>query len=186
MNDNQIVDLYWARSESAISETSAKYGSYCHTIAYQILNSLEDSEECVSDTWFRAWNTMPPQRPSCLKAFLGKITRNLSLDRYDMRTAQKRGSGQLPSALEELQQCIPAPGGEEQVIEQLVLTQILNRFLGELSREQRRIFLRRYWYLSSIDEIARDFHISESKVKMTLLRSRKKLKKRLEEEGAAV
>lgn len=184
MNDTQIIDLYWTRSERAIEESDGKYGHYCHTIAYNILSNDEDSEECVSDTWLRAWNAMPPQRPSRLKAFFGKITRNLSLDCFDRRHAEKRGAGQTEAALEELQDCLPARGGEEQVIERMVLTETLNRFLKELKPEARNIFLRRYWYMSSVGEIARDFHISESKVKMTLHRTRGKLKDILEKEGA--
>ena len=102
VNDSAIIDLYWARKEQALEETDLKYGGFCRTIAYNILHSREDSEECVNDTWMRAWNTMPPQRPSVLQSFLGKITRNLSLDRYKASRADKRGGGQMPLALEEL------------------------------------------------------------------------------------
>lgn len=183
MEDQKIIDLYWSRSESAISETADKYGRYCRRIAYNILHNHEDCEECVNDTYFRAWNTMPPNRPNRLSAFLGKIVRNLSLDRYDSYTTEKRGLGQVPLALEELEACIPSSSDTEQVIDELALAQLLNHFLSGMKSEPRMIFVQRYWYLNSIKEIAADFDISESKVKMTLLRIRKKLKEFLEKEG---
>jgi RNA polymerase sigma-70 factor (ECF subfamily) len=183
MDDTKIIDLYWARSENAISETATKYGKYCRTIAYNILRNNEDSEECVSDTYLRAWEAMPPQRPRRLQAFLGKITRNLSLDRYKRLSAEKRGGGEVPVALDELLECIPAENSTEKAIEDIALTESLNRFLGTLSTESRRIFLRRYWYLTPVKEIAKEYSIGESKVKMSLLRSRKELKQFLEKEG---
>ncbi|MBQ8929851.1 MAG: sigma-70 family RNA polymerase sigma factor [Oscillospiraceae bacterium] len=183
MEDKQIVDLYWARSEKAISETADKYGRYCYTIAYNILHSNEDSEECVNDTYLHAWNAMPDQRPNKLSAFLGRITRNLSLKRWEKYTAKKRGAGQVPLALDELQECIPATNQTDSVADDIVLTDVLNRFLASLTAEKRNIFMRRYWYLSSVAEIASDLAISESKVKMSLLRSRNELKQLLEKEG---
>jgi RNA polymerase sigma-70 factor (ECF subfamily) len=183
MDDQQIIDLYWARSENAISETAKKYGKYCHAIAYHILHNDEDSEECVNDTYLNAWEAMPPHRPHRLSAFLGKITRNLSLDRYKRLAAEKRGSGQVPLALNELLECVPTADSTEKVVDDLALTESLNRFLGTLSVDSRKIFLRRYWYLIPVKEIAADFSISESKVKMSLLRSRKELKQFLEKEG---
>ena len=110
MEDSAIIDLYWAREERALSETDAKYGGYCRSIAHNILKNREDSEECVSDTWLHAWNAMPPQRPSILSSFLGRITRNLSFDRCRRQNAEKRGGGSLPLALDELSECVPAPG----------------------------------------------------------------------------
>lgn len=183
MEDKMIVDLYWARSENAISETEKKYGKYCFQIAHHILPSSEDSEECVNDTYLRAWNSIPPHRPSMLKAFLGKITRNLALNRYKNLTAEKRNSGQIPAVLEELQDCIPGTDDPERIIDDLALSEIFNRFLGALSSEQRKIFMRRYWYLCPVKEIAAGLGVGESKVKMSLLRSRNELKKRLEKEG---
>ncbi len=183
MEDKQIVDLYWARSEKAISETADKYGRYCYTIAYNILHSNEDSEECVNDTYLHAWNAMPDQRPNKLSAFLGRITRNLSLKRWEKYTAKKRGAGQVPLALNELQECIPATNQTDSVADDIVLTDVLNRFLASLTAEKRNIFMRRYWYLSPVAEIASDLAISESKVKMSLLRSRNELKQLLEKEG---
>lgn len=183
MDDRQIIDLYWARSEAAISETANKYSRYCHTIAYNILHSNEDAEECVNDTYLRAWGRMPPQRPDLLSAFLGKITRNLSLNRYEKYTARKRGLGQVPLALDELQDCIPAASSVEQTVEDAELAEIFNYFLAALPTDTRKIFMRRYWYLSPIKEIAEDWGFSESKVKMILLRTRNKLKQTLEKEG---
>lgn len=186
MDDRQIVDLYWERSEKAISETSKKYGKYCSYIAYNILHNREDCEECVNDTYMKAWNAMPPQRPNRLSAFLGKITRNLSLNRYAKYTAGKRGAGQTELVLEELQECIPASDHVEQVIDDMLLAETINSFLDTLPSETRRFFVRRYWYLSPVREIASDYTVSESKVKMSLMRARNKLKKILEEEGISL
>ena len=183
MQDEQIIELYWARSENAISETADKYGKYCYYIAYNILHNNEDSEECVNDTYWKAWGVMPPQRPQRLSAFLGKITRNLALHRYEKDTAKKRGGGQMALALEELSECISGGNSVEQAMEERLLSEALNCFLAELSPEVRRIFMRRYWYLSEIKEIAADYRISESKVKVALYRTRKRLKQFLEKEG---
>lgn len=183
MEDGQIIDLYWARSEAAISETTSKYSQYCHFIAFNILQNNEDAEECVNDTYLRAWSVMPPQRPNRLRTFLGKITRNLSLNKYETYTAGKRGFGQVPLALDELQDCIPATGSVEQAIEDAALVEIINRFLAALPTDTRKIFVRRYWYLSSIKEIAGAYRFSESKVKMILMRARNELKQTLEKEG---
>ena len=183
VEDKQIIDLYWRRAETAISETAKKYGRYCHSIAFNILHSREDSEECVNDTFFNAWSTMPPQRPSKFAAFLGTITRHLSLNRWEQYSAEKRGRGQVPLVLEELNDCIPASENVEQVVDDLALTELLNRFLGTLSTDSRKIFMRRYWYMNTIKEIAKGYSMSESKVKMSLFRSRNELKQLLEKEG---
>lgn len=185
MEDSHIIDLYLGRSEHAIAETAGKYGRYCHYIAYHILHNTEDSEECVNDTYLKAWGAIPPRRPNKLSAFLGKITRNLSLDKYKRYTAAKRGFGQVSLALEELEECLPASDQVGQAVDDTVLTELLNRFLAGLSPEARKLFLRRYWYLGSVKEIASDCAISESKVKMSLLRSRNELKYMLEKEGIA-
>ena len=186
MDDIQIIELYHERSETAISETAKKYGKYCYTIAYHILYNEQDSEECVSDTYLRTWEVIPPQYPNKFSAFLGKITRNLALNRYRYYVSQKRGRGQVTLALEELQECVPASDSIERVVEEKYLIEIMNRFLHDLHKEKRMIFLRRYWYLSSIQEIAADYGMSESKVKMTLFRVRNKLKQVLEKEGIAL
>ena len=182
MEDQEIVALFWARSEEAIREASGKYGRYCRYIAEQILHSREDSEECVNDALLQAWRTIPPQRPQHLSVFLGRITRNLSLNRWEREQACKRGGGQVPLALEELQECLPSPRSG-QLAEDLALSEACSRFLDSLPAEARRLFLRRYWYFTPIKEIAAAFGLSESKVKMSLLRSRRKLKKYLEKEG---
>lgn len=183
MDDAAIVALYWARSQQAVTRTAEKYESFCHAIAYRILENHQDAEESVSDTWLAAWNAMPPHRPDCLSAFLGKLTRRISIDRWRKRSAGKRGGGQLPLALEELEACIPAGESTEQVVETVVLTDALNRFFASLSPEKRRIFLYRYWYLAPISQIASDYAISESRVKMSLLRTRNALRAFLEQEG---
>lgn len=183
MDDKQIVDLYWERSEKAISETDNKYGSYFRHIAYNILYNQEDAEECVNDTYLRAWNSMPPQRPNRLEIFLGKITRNLSLNRYEAKHAEKRGGGQVACVLDELQECIPDNTDVAHMVEDKAVVEAIDVFLKTLPGKQRKIFVRRYWYMSSIKDIATDYGISESKVKVTLFRVRTALKKCLEKEG---
>lgn len=186
MEDNQIIQLYFDRSEDAISQTAVKYGKYCHTIAYNILHNFEDSEECVNDTYWKAWGIIPPRRPKKLAAFLGKITRNLSLDVYRHYTADKRGGGEMAIALDELGDCVSSLVSMDDYTNEMVLVDTLNRFLASLSAEHRKIFMRRYWYISSVKEIADDYGITESKVKMSLLRSRNQLKAVLEKEGIAL
>ena len=183
MNDQEIIDLYWARCENAIQETDQKYGKLCYRIAWNILGNVQDSEECVSDTYMKAWNAIPPSRPGKLSAFLGKITRNLALNRYKRNSAARRGGGEVPVALDELSECIPDPHTVEAMMDEKALTQQLNTFLGGLSREARSIFLRRYWELASVREIAESYGISESKVKVSLFRTRGKLKAFLDKEG---
>lgn len=183
MDDSQILELYRARSENAIAETANKYGKYCHYIARNILHDNEESEECVNDTYLKAWEMIPPRQPKQLGTFLGKITRNLALNKYKHDTTQKRGAGQVSLVLDELQECLPDGSNVEQVVDELVLTETLNQFLASLPTETRKVFMRRYWYLNSIKEIAADFDMSESKVKMLLLRARNELKKTLEKEG---
>lgn len=183
MDDRQIIELYNERSEAAISETADKYGRYCHYVAYNILYNEQDSEECVNDTWFRAWNTIPPQQPNRLSTFLGKITRNLALDKYRYYNREKRGGGQAALVLDELNECLPAASDTEQAVDEKLLVEVLNGFLRSLPAEKRQMFVRRYWYLSSVSEIAKDFGISESNTKIILLRTRNKLKYVLEKEG---
>ncbi len=186
MEDKQIIDLFWARAENAISETAEKYGRYCYSIAYHILYNGEDSEECVNDTYLKAWEAMPPKYPERLSAFLGKITRNLALHRYEKHMAKKRGSGEMTLLYDELAECIPSPAETERTVEDILLADIFNRFLAKLRPEARRFFMRRYWYVASVKEIAAEYGVSESKVKMSLLRSRNELRKLLEKEGVNV
>ena len=183
MTDKEITELYFARSENAIRETAKKYGKYCHTIADRILHSREDSEECVNDTYMKAWETIPPKSPAKLSAYLGKITRNFAIKRYEKRTAEKRANGELSLALDELAECIPANEDTEHTVLSGELTRILDAFLSELPTESRKIFMRRYFYLSSAKEIARDLHMTENNVRIILFRVRGKLKDTLEKEG---
>ena len=183
MDDNAIMDLYWARSEKAISETAARYGNYCYAIAYNILSNREDSEESVNDTYLAAWNNMPPKRPSLLGAFLGKLTRYISLDRWKQRSRLKRGGGEVPLCLDELEDCVSGrESTEDDVIRKETIASV-NRFLDSLSETERRIFLCRYWYLDSVDAIADRFGFSQSKTASILHRIRGKLNKQLEKEG---
>ena len=182
MDDERIVELYWQRNENAISETAAKYGKYLHGISYRILANTEDADECVNDTYSRAWDAIPPHRPSILSTFLGKITRRISIDRWRMRNAGKRGGGEIELALDELQNCISDNQSVEEISEQKEKINKINLFLRSLPDSERRVFLCRYWYLDSISSIARQFGFSESKVKSMLLRTREKLRVQLEKE----
>ncbi len=143
MKDTQILDLYWARKEQAITETQQAYEGYCYSIAWHILYDREDSDECVNDTWLRAWNAIPPKRPGKLSLFLGTITRNLALDRWKKRHTVKRGGGEMTVALDELAECVPAAVSTEDVVEAAELERLLNVFLRTLSRRDCDIFLRR-------------------------------------------
>lgn len=183
MKDSEIIDLYWQRNQMAIAETDKKYGSYCGTIAYNICGSREDAEECVSSTWLRAWNLMPDQRPKILSAFLGTITRNFAINRKNAEQAQKRGSGQLTLALDELAECIPAENSPEKSVELMELKEAVDDFLSRLPEQERRIFLCRYWFMASTVEVANRMNCSQSKVKTTLFRTRGKLRRYLQEEG---
>lgn len=183
MEDKQIIDLYFARNEQAISETNKKYGPYCNTIAYRILQSLPDAEECVSDTWLRAWNAIPPQKPNVLRQFLAKITRNLSLDRWRANQAQKRGGGEAEVALEELGECIPGGGDPATVLELEELKNAIAAFLRTLPERDRSIFLRRYFYLEKPAAIARRYVLRQANVRLILSRTRQKLKDYLQKEG---
>lgn len=183
MDDKEIITLYWNRNECAIDETAKKYGKYCHGIAYNILHNTEDAEECVSDTFLNAWNSIPPQTPTRLSAFLGRVARNLALNRWDYNTAEKRNGGSAPLVLEEMAECIPGKEDMENIADAMDFKDVLNRFLSALPKEKRIIFLRRYWYFCTIEEIARDFHKSESGVKMMLLRLRTDFRTFLMKEG---
>lgn len=182
MEDQQIVDLYFARSESAITETDRKYGRYCHSIAYNILEDHEDAKEIVNDTYLKAWNTIPPNRPDPLKPYVGMISRHLSLDRYEEYHTQKRG-GQVPLVLEELAECIPDKDSREDIGESVALKDALAKFIRSLPDKTQRIFLRRYWYASSVAEIAEEYGMRENSVNVLLHRTRKKLKDHLQKEG---
>lgn len=181
-----MIELYWDRSERAIEETQNKFGKYCHRIAFNILHNREDSEECVSDTCLKAWNSIPTDRPSVFSAYLGRITRNLAINRYRHANAQKRGGGGLPLIFDELEECIPSIQDVESESSRIYITEALNRFLEGLPAEQRIVFVRRYWYADPIKEIAQKLHYSESKVKSILFQCRKRLRVHLEKEGVPV
>ena len=183
MEDSQIVELYWQRDEQAIGETSRKYVRYCYTIAYNILSSKEDADESVNDTYMTAWERIPPYRPAVLSAFLGKLTRRISLNLRRYRTREKRGGGEVPLALEELAECIPAGHDVEEAVEEQVLAAAISRFLAALPETERDVFVCRYWFLTPVAELARRFGFSESKTKSMLFRTREKLKKELGKEG---
>ncbi len=183
MDDLKIVELFLSRNEDAIKESQRKYSRYCSYIASNILASDEDAEECVNDTLLRAWNSIPPAKPQNLKAYLGTITRNLALDRCDRNGAKKRSHMEL--AFEELAECLPCPVSSD-VIEGLALKTALNKFLSSLDTNKRIVFMQRYWYLSSVKDIAECVGLSENNVKVILLRLRAKLKKFLEKEGVSI
>lgn len=183
MEDARIIELYWNRSEEAISKTAAKYGKYLFSISYNILNNREDAEESVNDTYTKAWYSMPPHRPHILNAFLGKITRRISIDKWRKTNAGKRGGGTLPVVLEDLEECIPDKTKVEQTVEANRLAEIINHFVKSLPDTEQQIFVCRYWYMDSIDAICKQFHFSESKVKSMLYRTREKLRRELEKEG---
>ncbi len=183
MDDSRIIALYWNRNEEAIDQTRAKYGRYLQTIAYNILENREDSEECVGDTYLRVWNAIPEDRPGNFRAHLGRIVRNLSLNRYAGRRAQKRGGGEVELLMGELTDCIPAPGSVEGSSESAAITAALDRFLEGLNEEQRALFVRRYWYMQTIGELAHLTGYSESKVKSMMYRLRNRLKAHLEQGG---
>ena len=182
MEDKQIVELYWVRSETAIVETEKKYGRYCHYIAYQILYNDEDAREVVNDTYLKTWNTIPPQRPDPLKPYVGMISRQLALNTYESQHTKKRG-GQVPLVLDELSECIPDNSSGADIGESVALSDALNRFIWALPQRTRNIFVRRYFYMSAVAEIAKDFQMKESNVSMHLFRTRKKLKQFLKKEG---
>ena len=183
MEDREIVNLYWERNTSAIKETDTKYGGYCKAIAKNILGNHEDAEECVNDTYLNTWNSIPPNRPNILSTYLGKITRNLSFDRFRHRHAEKPGGGEIELILDELGECVSDTDSVEQEVEKKELVRAINRYLDTLSQEKCSIFLCRYWYAIPVSEIAARFGMSEGNVSVTLNRIRHQLKNYLEERG---
>ncbi|MBR5114208.1 MAG: sigma-70 family RNA polymerase sigma factor [Oscillospiraceae bacterium] len=183
MEDSRIVELFWARDEAAISEARGKYGRYCLSVAANILGSGEDAEETLSDALYAAWNAIPPHRPAMLSTFLGKLTRRAALKKVREASAQKRGGGQLALTLEELSECVSGSGSAEEAVEAAELARAVNAFLAALPAQERNIFLCRYWYLDPVADIASRFGCGQSKVKMTLKRTREKLRTHLEKEG---
>lgn len=181
MTDTEIIALYFDRDEHAIAETQNKYGNYCRYIANSILADKEDAKECENDTYLKIWNSIPPNRPSALKAYVGVLCRNTALDRYEKRNTQGRGGGRIASAIDELEECLP--DDREDISDQIALKDMLDRFLFSLSDKEKQIFMRRYWYMLEVKEIADLMHLGENNVKVTLFRTRKKLKEFIEKEG---
>ena len=181
MTDLQIIELYWTRDEQAIQETDLRYGKKLHGLAHRIVENFEDAQECVSDTYLKTWQTIPPTRPEYFFAYLAKICRNFALGVLDWKNAAKR-KGDVVALTQELENCIPDPSHERK-LEGEELGEVLNRFLESLSQESRVIFLRRYWYLDTLQEIAERYHITPSKVKTQLHRTRTKLHGFMEKEG---
>ncbi len=183
MDDLQIIELYWSRDQRAIAVTDGKYGRYCRAIADNILFCREDTEECVQDTYLRAWNSMPPQRPSVLSSFLGKITRNLAINRYKHNNAIKRGGGQARVVLDELSEVVSDKADVEGSVDRNALAEAINGFLSELSPQNRGIFVCRYWYFDDTADISKRFGVSENNVYVILSRTRERLKAYLSERG---
>lgn len=183
MEDSVIIDLYWHRDEMAISHSADKYGRYCFKVAEEILSNPEDSEECVNDTWLRAWNAIPPQRPDVLRMFFAKITRNLAFDRYKARVAEKRGGGEITLVLSELAECIPGGTSPEEQVVMQQLRQSVAAFTRGLPKREANVFARRYFFAESVSAISRRYDLTEAHVYVMLSRIRRKLKTHLQKEG---
>lgn len=183
MNDENIVKLYFSRDEDAISESSNKYGAYCTSIAHNILQNFADVEECVNDTWLRAWNSIPPHKPKLLSVFLGKITRNLAFDKYKALRRQKRGGGNVELVLEELAECVSGLDDTERQLEEKELQEAIDQFLFSLPENKRYLFVLRYWYAKEVMDIAKQMGMSESNVYTSLSRIRGELKAYLLKRG---
>ena len=186
MEDLQIIELFFKRSEEAINALNEKFGRYCSSIARSILGNAADSEECVNDALLHVWNSIPPKRPDSLKAFVGRITRNLALDAYDKRTSQKRGGGQIPLVLDELTEVVGKNADPSELMEAEELNELINNFLAALPAEKRVIFMKRYWYLNSVRDIAIDQGMSEANVKTTLFRIREQLRDELRKNDISI
>lgn len=183
MKDSQIIELYWNKNPQAISASEAQYGAYCFTVANGILNDPQDSEECVNDTWLRAWNAIPPTRPNVLKVFLAKITRHLSFDRYRARHSLKRGGGETALVLEELAECIADESDVEGLVNAKELGEVIRQFVAALPEREQNLFVRRYFFSEAVRMIADRFGLSENHVNVTLSRLRKRLRNHLSKEG---
>lgn len=185
MDDSKIIELYYQREEQAITETDAKYGPFCRAIALNILSVREDAEECVNDTWHTAWNRMPPDLPQSLKAFLGRITRNLSISRFRANRAQKRYDG-MEILLSELDDCVPDVRGVEETVDEHTLSDLISRWLNNLPVDDCTLFVRRYWYGEAVKDLARKWECTPNKMAQRMMVLRRDLKAFLEKEGVAV
>lgn len=183
MDDSHIIELFWRRDEQAIRETQQKYGAYCTAIANNVLLCPEDSQECIQDALLQLWDTIPPQRPRCLQAYLGRITRNLAVNRLRANSAQRRGGGLQHLPLEELRDIASGQGDPPTELEKRRLADSISAFLRTLSPEKRQLFVRRYWYAEPLSQVASETGLTEDKVRNILFRLRKQLRKYLEKEG---
>lgn len=183
MEEQKIIELYWNRDESALTETDRKYGMYCRSIAWNILHSQEDSEECVNDTYLRAWNTIPPQRPARLNMYLAKITRNLAFDRYKAQMAQKRGGSEITVILDELAECVAGGESVEDAFLAKELAEAIGSFVRGLSEREANVFVRRYFFAETAKQIGTRYSLSANNVTVILSRTRQKLKEYLKKEG---
>lgn len=186
MQDNQIIDLYFARNEKAIEISQLMFGSYCHCVASNILHNEQDSEECVNETWLRSWNVIPPQRPMKLKFFFAKTTRNLAFDKYRKNTASKRGDNEMPLVLDELSNCISSRDTVQSQVDNELLTKLINSFVESLPKRDREVFLLRYFYVLPINEISDKLDLSNANIYKILSRTKIKLKELLESEEVYV
>ena len=182
MEDSRIVALYWARNEEAIARTQEKYGAFCLSVARNLLSQIEDAEECVNDAYREAWDSMPTQRPERLRPWLGRVVRNLSIDRWRRDHAKKRYAG-MELLLSELEDCVPAPDTAERTLEAKELGAVIGAWLQTLREEDRTLFLRRYWNGEALNDLAREFGIPAAKLAQRMLRLRRSLKAKLEQEG---
>lgn len=182
MEDKTILDLYVRRSERAIAETAAKYGPYCGAVAENILSCPEDTEEILNDTWLAAWNDIPPSKPACLRAYLGRITRNLALSRFRFYRTKKRYAG-METLLSELEECLPGPDSVERALDRRELARVLRDWTDSLEPEERQLFVRRYWHGVPVNCLAREAGVTQNAMAQRLLRLRRSLKARLEQEG---
>ncbi len=186
MDDKGIIALFFARDEKAIAQSDVKYGQYCRTISFNILYDHQDAEECTNDTYLQAWNTIPPTKPESLKAYLGRIVRNISLNKFKSRQTQKRKSDEFTAAYDELENVLSSGQSINELIDEIHLKDLIETFLDKQTKENRKIFIARYWYFESIAEISTRLGVSESKTKMSLLRTRNSLRNFLEQEGVIV
>lgn len=182
MNDNDLIALYFDRNEQASAETYRQFGGYCYTIAHNILGSEQDAEECVNDVLIRLWERIPPARPDNFYGYIAAVTRSIARNRYTASRAQKRGGGEIAAALDELNDCADSDSVDAQ-IDRRALGEALNSFLGTLKPDHRKIFVQRYWYFCPVEDIAEQLGMTKSKVTVTLMRTRAKLRDYLKEEG---
>ena len=183
MDDRRIVELFLERSEEAILETDIKYGRYCHKIAFNVLGNDEDSEECVNDAYMRAWGSIPPNEPDSMASYIGRITRNLDLDRLRQKQSDKRGNGEVPVVLDELAECVSGHDELERRQDSAEIAAAIDSFLDELNSVERGVFMRRYWMMEPIADVANRYDISVSKTTTMLFRLRNRLKKHFMKEG---